>query len=358
MKTILIVEDTKEIREEICDIFIMENFNVLEACDGKEAYSIAIDQIPDLIITDIIMPEYNGYTLFEKLKDNPVTDTIPVIFLSALSSQNDIRIGMNLGADDYLTKPVNPNFLIYAAKNKLEKYTKIQNKLEHLKVSLTQILHHELRTPLNGIIGLESIDIMKIEEVKEYLLHIQNSGYRLHKLIEKYLKFADLKINSMQNCAIKEYKNTSYINTFQIMNGIIKDNTLKYKRSEDIETGLIHAEIKIDTDLFTALMEELVENAFKFSKPGEKIIISSDITASRFKIRIYNEGIGMKQEQINEIGDFKQFNKHVLAQNGSGIGLSIVKLIADIYNIELSIISKHKAYFSVSLIIREIFRVP
>ena len=345
------------------NIFIMENYNVIEASDGKEAYSLAIKENPDLIITDIIMPEYNGYTLFEKLKNNPVTDTIPVIFLSALSSQNDIRIGMNLGADDYLTKPINQNYLIYAAKNKIDKYSKIQNKFEHLKVNLTEILHHELRTPLNGIIGfsdflVESIDIMKIEEVKEYLTHIRNSGNRLHKLIEKYLKFADLKINSGQNCAIREYKNTGFINSKTVVTDILEEHIRKFKRPDDIEFDMASAEIKIDKDLFKALIDELLENAFKFSKPGEKIKITSDITESRFKIKVYNKGIGMKQDQINTIGDFKQFDKRIQAQNGSGLGLSIVKLIADIYNIELNIISRYKDYFSVSLIFRDIFRVP
>ena len=165
MKTILVVEDNKEIRDEICDIFKMENYNVLEASDGLEGYTTALSEMPDIIISDILMPVLDGYKMYEELKNNSLTDKIPIIFLSALASNNDIRKGMNIGADDYLTKPIIPDDLILATTNKLEKYAKFDEKVEELKMDISNALHHELRTPLNGLIGFSDYLKERVNEI-------------------------------------------------------------------------------------------------------------------------------------------------------------------------------------------------
>ncbi|MCD4793683.1 MAG: response regulator [Bacteroidales bacterium] len=362
MKTILIVEDSNEIREEISDIFKMENYNVFEASNGHEGYIAAINEIPDLIISDILMPLVNGYGMYERLKENPLTDNIPVIFLSALSSDNDIRKGMNLGADDYLTKPLIPKDLILAANNKLEKYAKIESKVENLKINITEVLQHELRTPLNGIVGFsdylrERVFDLPKEEVEKIVNHIYKSGKRLHILVEKYLNYADLKMKSIQTSELKKIKKCEYFNTAEIINYVAEEIGKRYNRQEDFIIDTTFAEVKMDEFMFVKIIEELIENALKFSKKGGKIKISSDANNDRLKIRIKNEGIGMTSDEIRNINDFRQFNKKLLAQNGSGIGLSIVQLITEIYNIEFNIISMYKQYLTAILIFNNNFNI-
>lgn len=362
MKTILVVEDNDEIREEISDIFKMENYQVLEAVNGHEGYITATNEVPDLIISDILMPLLDGYRMYEKLRENPLTDTIPVIFLSALSSENDIRTGMNLGVDDYLTKPVVPDELILAANSKLEKYAKIGDKVENLKINITDILQHELRTPLNSILGFsdylkERVTDLPEEEVKKIVNNIYNSGKRLNVLVEKYLHYADLKMKLVQASEVMKLKKCEYINTVDLINKVTEEKGKKYDREEDIIIDIIYAEVKMDGFLFAEIIEELVENALKFSTKGDKIKISSDANNNRLKIRIKNEGVGMTTDQIKNINDFKQFNKKLLAQNGSGIGLSIVKLITEIYNVEFNIISMYKQYLTATLIFRTSFKI-
>ena len=128
MYKILIVEDTLEIREEVYDILCMEGYTVFQAENGRIGFEMALKENPDLIISDILMPELNGFEMFEKLQINKKTMGIPLIFLSAKGEKEDIRTGMNLGAEDYLTKPIKTNDLVNAVQNKIKKRLIIDQK--------------------------------------------------------------------------------------------------------------------------------------------------------------------------------------------------------------------------------------
>ena len=121
MFRILIVEDTLTIREEIHDILVMEGYIVFEAENGGIGFEIALKERPDLIISDILMPKLNGFEMYKKLQNNKTTKLIPLIFLSAKAEKSDIRAGMNLGAEDYLTKPIDVEDLLNTVKVKIEK---------------------------------------------------------------------------------------------------------------------------------------------------------------------------------------------------------------------------------------------
>jgi two-component system sensor histidine kinase/response regulator len=121
MYKVLIVEDTLSIREEINDILLMEGYAVCQAENGEVGFEMALKENPDLIVSDILMPVLNGFEMFDKLQKDTNTMSIPLIFLSAKAEKADIRIGMNLGAEDYLTKPINTDDLVNAIENKIKK---------------------------------------------------------------------------------------------------------------------------------------------------------------------------------------------------------------------------------------------
>lgn len=126
---ILVVEDDPNILKYLRGILEFNNAQVITAKNGKEGLDVLSEQIecPDLIISNILMPEMNGYDFFNEVSNNPALCHIPLIFLSALDSAEDIRIGKMLGADDYLTKPVNEDDLIATVFGKIKR--NIQNKL-------------------------------------------------------------------------------------------------------------------------------------------------------------------------------------------------------------------------------------
>ena len=119
--TILIIEDNDDIRESTAEILTLSNFNVLEASNGKQGIEQAAAHLPDLILCDIMMPELDGYGVLHILGKNKETAAIPFIFLTAKAERMDMRKGMEMGADDYLTKPFDEIELLNAIESRLKK---------------------------------------------------------------------------------------------------------------------------------------------------------------------------------------------------------------------------------------------
>lgn len=121
MEKILVVEDNTDVRENITEILELANYEVVEAENGKVGVSKAVKEIPDLIICDIMMPELDGYGVLQIISQNPITAGIPFIFLTAKAEKSDVRHGMNLGADDYVTKPFEESELLSAIEIRLKR---------------------------------------------------------------------------------------------------------------------------------------------------------------------------------------------------------------------------------------------
>ena len=121
MKKLLLIEDDVTVRENTAELLELSNYNVITASNGKLGIETAKQEVPDIIICDIMMPEIDGYGVLEALSKNPSTLNIPFIFLSAKTEHKDIRKGMDLGADDYLTKPFEEEELLSAIESRLAK---------------------------------------------------------------------------------------------------------------------------------------------------------------------------------------------------------------------------------------------
>ncbi|TGV04337.1 response regulator [Flavivirga rizhaonensis] len=126
MTTVLLIEDDAVLRENIAELLELSGYKVLTASNGKTGVSKAKKQHPDIIICDIMMPELDGYSALKTLSKNKLTKYIPFIFLSAKTERSDVRKGMNLGADDYITKPFTEDDLISAIESRLAKVSILQ----------------------------------------------------------------------------------------------------------------------------------------------------------------------------------------------------------------------------------------
>ncbi|GEM_PF-251908 len=151
MKKILVVEDDSGIRESLLDILQISGYDVLTASNGKEGFQIIMDESPDLVVCDVNMPVINGYELLGALNQRMQDEILPsFIFLTAKVDQKDIRYGMNLGADDYVTKPFNHNELLSIIKMRIEKREKISglNQQQQTK-EVVEKINHELNETVN-----------------------------------------------------------------------------------------------------------------------------------------------------------------------------------------------------------------
>ncbi|WP_452600399.1 response regulator [Pontimicrobium sp. MEBiC01747] len=121
MKKVLLIEDDAVLRENTEELLELSGYNVITAPNGKIGVEVAKNSLPDIIISDIMMPELDGYGVLKALSSLPQTKYIPFIFLSAKTERQDVRMGMNLGADDYITKPFNEDELVSAIESRIAK---------------------------------------------------------------------------------------------------------------------------------------------------------------------------------------------------------------------------------------------
>lgn len=130
MKRILLIEDNTEVRENITEILELSNYTVLAAENGKVGVKLATAENPDLIICDIMMPEMDGYGVLHVLSKNEQTASIPFIFLTAKADRSDLRKGMEMGADDYITKPFDDIELLKAVEARLKRSASLKAHVE------------------------------------------------------------------------------------------------------------------------------------------------------------------------------------------------------------------------------------
>lgn len=192
MKTILVIEDNEDIRENATEILTLSDYNVIAAPNGKEGIESAQKNKPDLIICDIMMPGVDGYGVLHVLHKDPNTQNIPFIFLTSKSERSDFRAAMEMGADDYITKPFAGNELLNAIESRLKKN-------DVIKKNLTADLQglNELRAAVSNSRTLESLTeestindykkrqvIYKEGNHPHYLFYVQKGKVKTYKTHE------------------------------------------------------------------------------------------------------------------------------------------------------------------------------
>jgi CheY-like chemotaxis protein/CRP-like cAMP-binding protein len=154
-RKILIIDDHDDIRENTSEILSLGGYHTLTAENGKRGIEMALKEKPDLIVCDIMMPELDGYGVLHLLRKNPETEDIPLIFLTAKAERADLRKGMEMGADDYVTKPFEELELMNAIESRLQKYDVLHKKYNATGKGLSE-LANDLRA--NGMLPLQLDD--------------------------------------------------------------------------------------------------------------------------------------------------------------------------------------------------------
>lgn len=353
-ETILVVEDQKNVREDIVEILESADYKVLAAECGGHALDISKSNLLDLVISDIMMPGMDGYQLLENFQSNPNLQNIPFIFLSAKSSENDLRSGMIKGADDYITKPFRAKDLLRSVETRLAKYKNWKKNIDKLRDSFALAVPHELRTPLIPLLGYSEIileDIKKIsrEEIYELVERIKLGAVRLHNRVEKFILLSSLQFELNNVNELKNIRNDSICYPKELISATVKSVANAFARSDDFDFN-IRAEgitLKIPEFYLTTILKELIENACKFSLPGNKISIEGKSSENIFELSIKNEGKGLTEKQIKDINLFEQYENYNKPHSGSGIGLMIVKKILEIIQGQIFIESSYEKHTTV-----------
>ena len=334
--TILFVEDDDMVRQITEETLRAVGYRVVSVQDGIEALEALRQMQPDLILSDVRMPRCDGFELLRRLRCDPLQDRTPFIIMSAKAETSDQRMGMSLGADDYVTKPFKPGDLLKTIEMRLQRAAAINDILQQQQRFLMRVLPHELRTPLTGIIGYaelltvigESGETLKPEELVDYGYNIGKSGARLLRVAEDFSLWSwlEAEVDVARKGRASPMK-------AQVLDGAALRRWChavaeSYGRSGDcaIEVETVH--VMAPGDGLDRVVTHLVENACKFSLPGTRVSVAVRTRNSLCEIVVTDSGRGMSEEEIARVGVMRQFGRERFEQQGMGMGLVLVQTFA------------------------------
>jgi len=365
---ILIVDDERYNINVLVDI-LKPDYRTIVAKNGEEALKRAMTEpLPDLILLDIMMPGMDGYEVCRQLKADPKTWFIPVIFITAMSETEDETRGLELGAIDYITKPVSPPIVrarvknhlalklalekIETQKQKLDEQNKALIEAAHLREDVERITRHDIKTPLNAVIGFSQFLMMAdnlTDAQLDGLRTIEEAGYRILNIINLSVDLFKMERGI--------YPFTpAQVNLLLVLNKIIIE-TRELVRLRNLSINVSIKGIPADKDdIFSAqgdellcysMLANLIKNALEASPEGETISIILDEDEDTAVINIHNKGV--VPVEVREIF----FDIYVTSgkETGTGLGTYSAKLIAETQNgrIGMTTSEKEGTYVTIKL---------
>jgi two-component system, sensor histidine kinase and response regulator len=346
MTTILVIDDDVLVRESLKDLLEIAGFQAIVANKGIAGLRLAEQQLPDVILCDVQMPEMDGYQVLHTLQQNLTTATIPFIFLTANASQASMRRGMTQGADDYLVKPCTAEELLAAIASRLAKHAAFQSQsaraLNNLRSSISLSLPHEFRTPLTAILTSAELlcgiaDEATPEEILEIAQTIQSGTKKLYRLVQNFLLYTKLELLLRDENRSHTLPQGETHDPSGLITEIVKRLAQQRDRAADLQINLDNAMLACPHFEVEKVITELIDNALKFSEPGSPIQVSSHHDQTAYHVTIINKGRGMTQAQIATIGAYIQFERQYYEQQGVGLGLAIAHRLLTLYNGQLII---------------------
>jgi signal transduction histidine kinase len=340
MTTILVIEDDLALCSNVVDLLEAEGYTALSAENGMVGVQVARAHLPDVIICDVMMPGLDGYGVLEELSRDPLMAAIPFIFLTAKAEKTDLRKGMNLGADDYIVKPFGHADLIGAISTRLAKRAQVtmqfERRLDGLRQSLARSVPHEMRTALSGIfsgVGLlkEEFDTLSRADSHVLLEIINSSSERLNHLVVNYLGYAEIEIVALQPEMLVRWQSQRSPSADGVVRSVATYKAAKFNRSADLDLEATPATAQVAESHLEKIASELIDNAFKFSKPGTRVHVASRLEGPLFILSVTDHGYGMTAQQIAEVGAYMQFDRKLREQQGSGLGLTIARRLAELH---------------------------
>ena len=349
MTKILVIDDETMLREAIVLGLRAEHFEVFEAEDGIAGMQLARSVHPDLIVSDINMKGMDGYDTLAALRTDKATANIPFVLMTGRADLKGMRLGMSLGADDYLPKPFRLHELVDVVRTRIGKQQAIrqeaENRLSELRNNISMMLPHELLTPLTGIIGMAEMivneaDTLTPAELREFGNDIKLSGVRLHRLIMNFLVYAQIEMMTIQPERVRLLREVKPIPVGGTIENTARRKTQDVGRAADLQLDLQGGEVAMSESNLTKIVEELVDNACKFSSVGKPISVRTLTDGDWTEINVTDQGRGMKPEHVANIGAYVQFERRIHEQQGSGLGLAIVSRLAELHGGQITITSQ------------------
>jgi signal transduction histidine kinase len=347
MTKILVIEDEAILRDEIIEWLTLEDYETEGAADGVEGVTKAFHYLPDLIICDITMPGLDGHGVLMELRANLSTVAIPFIFVTARAAYEDVRKGMDLGADDYITKPFARLELLQAVQTRLEKkvaqeqhhYNEIEQwqqmfeqerEQRQLKAKLVAMFSHDFRNPLATIMLSISMirdysDRMDEQRRLKHLNRAEASARQLLQMLDDMLIVSQIESGNLdfqpEQLNIEEFIRR-IVEEFQIINDEIHPLIFESNFADTLAA---------DPRLLRQIAANLISNAIKYSPQGREVQVSLEYHNGQVVLTVRDQGIGIPEIDQQRLFTAFQRASNVGNVSGTGLGLAIVKQAVDLH---------------------------
>ncbi|RPJ24088.1 MAG: hybrid sensor histidine kinase/response regulator [Chloroflexi bacterium] len=350
--TILIIDDEPALLFGLAAKIKRQGYQVFTACDGRDGMQKAKEVLPDLILSDVMMPPPNGFELRRLMEQDPHLASIPFIFLTARAGVEDRVSGIRDGADDYITKPFISEELfarieavlrrvkVAQARGREEVRESAQQDMEKLKREILQNFHHEMRTPLSNIImPLELVVNNKFEDPEEQMRFIRtalSSVDRLESLVTDFIL-----LTNIDHGDLNRIRQSIHINDHIILPVRKRLERYKSKGLNFIQDISLQGEISAPRREFTQALIHLVDNAFKFTPAGGKVqLMMESSEGGAVAITVQDDGPGILPEYREKVFErFYQIGQGDTREyEGLGAGLTIARAVFASLGGEVSIL--------------------
>lgn len=328
---VLVVEDDDKLRATEAAMLVDAGYQVIEAGDGVEAMELLKRHGADLILCDVRMPRSDGLELLQWVRCHPTMAVTPFLLVSAKSDKSDVRAGMLLGADDYITKPFHPEDLLSAIALRLKRTAKLAEIETSHRRFLSKVLPHELRAPLNAMLdcgylldeAARAKQGVSPAEAADFGRIIHRSGHHLLRFAEDLSLWARLQgqLDATNQGAVRPQRFESLIDP-PTVSRTLQHCAEDIGRGEDLRVSLEAAKVYVPADAVALLtaFRHLVTNALKFSQAGELVEVAGYSLGKNYVFEVRDRGRGLVAE-ITEAGAPAE-------SPGLGVGLSIVRALA------------------------------
>lgn len=341
---ILVVDDVTKNLQVVGTMLRNAGFEVMPTTSGAQALERVRAQLPDLILLDLMMPEMDGLEVCRRLKADPATQQIPVIFLTASNEMEHLVQGFEVGAVDYVTKPFNPPELLARVRTHIE-LRQARERLREMnneKNEFMGIAAHDLRNPLGAVKGYAEIILEEASVMAESSLEVrERSRKEICDCAERVRLTADRMAGMVQNLldANRIERGEFKLNVAATdLSGLLASVVETHRPRATAKEQTIHLQIDhsatnvcVDSGVMVQVLENLVSNAVKYSPPGKSIVVRLKKEPGTVRCEVQDEGPGLSVEDQKKLfGKFARLSaKPTGGEQATGLGLSIVKKMVE-----------------------------
>jgi signal transduction histidine kinase len=339
--TLLVVDDLPENIKVLLEFLSRANFRILMAQNGSQGIEMAQSGLPDLILLDIMMPDMSGFEVCQVLKSQPLTQDIPIIFITALTDTTNKIKGFKLGGADYITKPfqqeevvarVSTHINLYRLQRQLKEHAQELKKSNQELDAFAHTVAHDLKNPLGGVIGISEVMMQTCfadssspiaKKCQENLSIVLHAGYQMNSIIESILLLAG--VSRQQKITIQVLEMSEI---FQQVLQDLKPMLTDYQA--EVQYPQQWPQVKGYAPWIREIWTNYLSNALKYGGKPPRLEVGATVLEDEKMVQFWvdDDGPGLSGEDQSSL--FIPFTRlHTNRAKGHGLGLSIVQKIVE-----------------------------